>query len=81
VKIFPDRKEKVEVDVVDIVNDPIDNSKYKAEEDPKLYTSKKSGRGPLDASWRVLSSTLNVGNDGEINRHSTGNSQTNHVLL
>eukprot|EP01102_Stenamoeba_stenopodia_P016836 TRINITY_DN5927_c0_g2_i1.p1 TRINITY_DN5927_c0_g2~~TRINITY_DN5927_c0_g2_i1.p1 ORF type:complete len:257 (+),score=61.88 TRINITY_DN5927_c0_g2_i1:173-943(+) len=51
-EVFPDRKEKVEVDVVDIVNDTIDASKYKAEEDPKLYTSKKSGRGPLEANWR-----------------------------
>lgn len=50
--IFPERDPKVEVDIVDIVTDPIDSSKYKAEEDPTIYRPKKVDRGPLTKNWR-----------------------------
>lgn len=43
-------KERV-VDLVDIVNDPVDPTKYKAEEDPSLYVSEKTGRGKLQKDW------------------------------
>lgn len=38
-------------DVIDIVKDPV-TSDYKKEEDPKLYKSSKTGRGPLTESWK-----------------------------
>ncbi|XP_076232304.1 retinal degeneration B isoform X1 [Calliopsis andreniformis] len=38
------------VDVIDIVKDVIP-SDYVKEEDPKLYVSQKTGRGPLTESW------------------------------
>lgn len=41
-----------EVDFIDIVNDPIDESKYKEEEDLTKFKSKKTGRGPLGKDWR-----------------------------
>jgi len=44
-------KERAGVDVVDIANDPIDPAKYKAEEDPALFVSKKTGRGKLGKDW------------------------------
>ncbi|KAJ1933412.1 hypothetical protein EC988_009127, partial [Linderina pennispora] len=42
------------VDFVDVANDhEINSSAYKKEEDPKLFKSKKTGRGPLTAAdWR-----------------------------
>uniref|UniRef100_A0A4W3J589 Phosphatidylinositol transfer protein membrane associated 2 n=1 Tax=Callorhinchus milii TaxID=7868 RepID=A0A4W3J589_CALMI len=39
------------VDPIDIVRDPIPPNEYKTEEDPKLYKSTKTGRGPLSESW------------------------------
>jgi hypothetical protein len=44
-------KERSGVDIIDIANDPIDPSKYKEEEDPALYESKKTGRGKLGKDW------------------------------
>ncbi|PVD31481.1 hypothetical protein C0Q70_06893 [Pomacea canaliculata] len=41
-----------QVDIIDIVRDPIPSGDYKKEEDPKLFRSVKTGRGPLDESWR-----------------------------
>jgi hypothetical protein len=40
------------VDTLDIAYDPIDPSKYKPEEDPTIYLSKKTGRGKLAKDWR-----------------------------
>ncbi|CAD5215318.1 unnamed protein product [Bursaphelenchus okinawaensis] len=40
-----------QIDVMDFVNDPISTHDYTAEEDPKLYISKKTGRGPLRENW------------------------------
>ncbi|XGW16419.1 hypothetical protein V3C99_001689 [Haemonchus contortus] len=39
------------VDVMDFVKDPISSGDYCAEEDPKLYRSQKTGRGPLNEDW------------------------------
>uniref|UniRef100_A0AC35TN75 DDHD domain-containing protein n=1 Tax=Rhabditophanes sp. KR3021 TaxID=114890 RepID=A0AC35TN75_9BILA len=39
------------VDVMDFVNDPVTHSDFHEEEDPNLYVSKKTGRGPLSANW------------------------------
>jgi len=47
--LFPDTV--AEKDVVNIVTDPVSSYKYKAEEDPGLYASKKSLRGPLPPTW------------------------------
>ncbi|NWS76700.1 PITM1 protein, partial [Crotophaga sulcirostris] len=39
------------LDTIDIVRDPISPGEYKPEEDPKLYHSVKTGRGPLGDDW------------------------------
>lgn len=39
------------VDPIDIVKDPIPPHEYKSEEDPKLYKSVKTTRGPLSEDW------------------------------
>ncbi|XP_059510845.1 membrane-associated phosphatidylinositol transfer protein 2 isoform X8 [Stegostoma tigrinum] len=39
------------IDLIDIVKDPIPPNEYKTEEDPKLYKSFKTGRGPLSDNW------------------------------
>ncbi|CAL1546251.1 unnamed protein product [Lymnaea stagnalis] len=40
------------VDYIDIVKDSITGGDYRKEEDPKLYKSAKTGRGPLAEEWR-----------------------------
>jgi hypothetical protein len=40
------------VDMVDIAFDPIPKRDYQAELDPKLFSSKKTRRGPLTKEWR-----------------------------
>ncbi|XP_047447801.1 membrane-associated phosphatidylinositol transfer protein 2-like isoform X6 [Mugil cephalus] len=39
------------IDPIDIVTDPIPPHEYKAEEDPRLYQSAKTQRGPLQDDW------------------------------
>ncbi|XP_015234253.1 membrane-associated phosphatidylinositol transfer protein 2-like isoform X2 [Cyprinodon tularosa] len=39
------------IDPIDIVTDPIPPHEYKAEEDPRLYKSEKTQRGPLQDDW------------------------------
>ncbi|XP_039627909.1 membrane-associated phosphatidylinositol transfer protein 2 isoform X7 [Polypterus senegalus] len=39
------------LDPIDIVKEPIPPHEYKAEEDPKLYKSEKTRRGPLPDNW------------------------------
>ncbi|XP_035235944.1 membrane-associated phosphatidylinositol transfer protein 2-like isoform X4 [Anguilla anguilla] len=39
------------LDPIDIVKDPIPPHEYKAEEDPRLYKSVKTQRGPLTDDW------------------------------
>ena len=38
---------------IDIANDPVDANDYKQDEDPKIYKSEKTGRGPLSGNWQV----------------------------
>jgi hypothetical protein len=40
-----------EVVHVDIANDKISSKDYKADLDPTIFRSKKTGRGPLTGSW------------------------------
>ncbi|XP_068678065.1 protein retinal degeneration B-like [Montipora foliosa] len=40
-----------EVDVIDPVKDTVSSSDYCEEEDPLLYQSKKTGRGPIKEDW------------------------------
>ena len=40
-----------EVVHVDIANDKISSKDYKADCDPTIYRSKKTGRGPLNGTW------------------------------
>uniref|UniRef100_A0A915D705 LNS2/PITP domain-containing protein n=1 Tax=Ditylenchus dipsaci TaxID=166011 RepID=A0A915D705_9BILA len=52
--VFQLTKEELQAqgcDVMDFVKDPISNHDYCAEEDPKVYQSKKTGRGPLNDGW------------------------------
>ncbi|XP_014730400.1 PREDICTED: membrane-associated phosphatidylinositol transfer protein 2 isoform X4 [Sturnus vulgaris] len=44
-------KRQTILDPIDIVKDPIPLHEYKAEEDPKLYKSVKTKRGPLSEDW------------------------------
>ena len=37
------------VDLIDVVKDQHQN--YVAEEDPTVFVSEKTGRGPLDTNW------------------------------
>ncbi|XP_023246187.1 protein retinal degeneration B [Copidosoma floridanum] len=39
------------VDVIDIVKDQLTGADYVKEEDPTLYVSEKTGRGPLSENW------------------------------
>lgn len=44
---------KRKVIIIDIANDKIDSKDYKEEEDPKLFKSVKTGRGPLtESDWQ-----------------------------
>uniref|UniRef100_A0A915N1L8 Phosphatidylinositol transfer protein n=1 Tax=Meloidogyne javanica TaxID=6303 RepID=A0A915N1L8_MELJA len=39
------------IDVIDFVRDPISSHDYLVEEDPKIFKSIKTGRGPLNECW------------------------------
>lgn len=39
------------VDVIDIVKDQLYGADYVKEEDPKLFVSDKTSRGPLEETW------------------------------
>lgn len=38
-------------DLIDVVKDQLHGADYVKEEDPKVYQSEKSGRGPLTENW------------------------------
>jgi len=42
----------VVLDYMDIVTDQISSGDYQREEDPRLFCSEKTGRGPLSETWR-----------------------------
>ena len=39
------------MDLVDVVNDQMWASDYLEAEDPSIFVSEKTGRGPLDHDW------------------------------
>ncbi|XP_018412348.1 PREDICTED: membrane-associated phosphatidylinositol transfer protein 2 [Nanorana parkeri] len=49
--LSPAEKRQTVLDPIDIVNDPIPPHEYKPEEDPKIYNSVKTKRGPLSDDW------------------------------
>nr|XP_033809836.1 membrane-associated phosphatidylinositol transfer protein 2 isoform X5 [Geotrypetes seraphini] len=49
--LSPTEKRQTILDPIDIVKDSIPSHEYKAEEDPKLYKSIKTKRGPLSENW------------------------------
>jgi len=49
--ISQDSLEKREVVIIDVANDPVDKKDYKEDQDPTLYHSEKTGRGPLKDDW------------------------------
>ncbi|XP_042297577.1 membrane-associated phosphatidylinositol transfer protein 2 isoform X3 [Sceloporus undulatus] len=49
--LSPTEKRQTVLDPIDIVKDPIPPHEYKSEEDPKLYKSVKTTRGPLSEDW------------------------------
>lgn len=49
---LPEDKLKLrEIVHIDIANDQISNNDYKQDEDPTIYKSEKTGRGPLKGNW------------------------------
>lgn len=51
----PELLSRRKVSYIDIANDQIDPKEYNEAEDPTLYHSEKTGRGPLTATWRETS--------------------------
>lgn len=49
--LSPVEKNQLITDIIDIVKDPVPPSEYKTEEDPKLFQSIKTHRGPLSDNW------------------------------
>ncbi|XP_015273150.1 PREDICTED: membrane-associated phosphatidylinositol transfer protein 2 [Gekko japonicus] len=49
--LSPAEKRQTVLDPIDIVKDPIPPHEYKSEEDPRLYQSVKTKRGPLSEDW------------------------------
>ncbi|XP_063820610.1 membrane-associated phosphatidylinositol transfer protein 2 isoform X11 [Pseudophryne corroboree] len=49
--LSPAEKRQTTLDPIDIVKDPIPPHEYKPEEDPKVYKSVKTKRGPLSDDW------------------------------
>ncbi|XP_044131647.1 membrane-associated phosphatidylinositol transfer protein 2 isoform X11 [Bufo gargarizans] len=49
--LSPAEKRQAVLDPIDIVKDPIPPHEYKPEEDPKVYKSMKTKRGPLSDDW------------------------------
>uniref|UniRef100_A0A2K6G8R7 Phosphatidylinositol transfer protein membrane associated 2 n=1 Tax=Propithecus coquereli TaxID=379532 RepID=A0A2K6G8R7_PROCO len=49
--LSPVEKDQLTIDFIDIVKDPVPPNEYKTEEDPKLFQSAKTQRGPLSDNW------------------------------
>uniref|UniRef100_A0A8C3X311 Phosphatidylinositol transfer protein membrane associated 2 n=1 Tax=Catagonus wagneri TaxID=51154 RepID=A0A8C3X311_9CETA len=49
--LSPVEKNQLTIDFIDIVKDPVPPNEYKTEEDPKLFHSTKTQRGPLSENW------------------------------
>jgi membrane-associated phosphatidylinositol transfer protein len=57
----------VTIDYIDIVTDAISSSEYSREEDPRVFKSDKTGRGPLTDSWREEYANMVKQNGGGVN--------------
>ncbi|XP_053443887.1 membrane-associated phosphatidylinositol transfer protein 2 isoform X3 [Nycticebus coucang] len=49
--LSPVEKSQLTIDFIDIVKDAVPPNEYKTEEDPKLFQSAKTQRGPLSDNW------------------------------
>ncbi|XP_060049183.1 membrane-associated phosphatidylinositol transfer protein 2 isoform X7 [Erinaceus europaeus] len=49
--LSPVEKNQLTIDFIDIVKDPVPPNEYRTEEDPKLFHSVKTQRGPLSDNW------------------------------
>ncbi|XP_036027629.1 membrane-associated phosphatidylinositol transfer protein 2 isoform X5 [Onychomys torridus] len=49
--LSPVEKNQLITDIIDIVKDPVPPNEYKTEEDPKIFQSVKTRRGPLSDNW------------------------------
>ncbi|XP_045698513.1 membrane-associated phosphatidylinositol transfer protein 2 isoform X7 [Phyllostomus hastatus] len=49
--LSPVEKNQLTIDFIDIVKDPVPPNEYRTEEDPKLFRSTKTQRGPLSDNW------------------------------
>ncbi|KAJ1374145.1 LNS2 (Lipin/Ned1/Smp2) [Parelaphostrongylus tenuis] len=49
--LSPEELKRRIVDVMDFVKDPLPSNDYCAEEDPKIFHSQKTNRGPLSDDW------------------------------
>ncbi|XP_036907846.1 membrane-associated phosphatidylinositol transfer protein 2 isoform X5 [Sturnira hondurensis] len=49
--LSPVEKNQLTIDFIDIVKDPVPPNEYRTEEDPKLFHSAKTQRGPLSDNW------------------------------
>ncbi|XP_055987344.1 membrane-associated phosphatidylinositol transfer protein 2 isoform X1 [Sorex fumeus] len=49
--LSPVEKSQLTIDLIDIVKDPVSPGEYKMDEDPKLFHSLKTQRGPLPDNW------------------------------
>ncbi|XP_007448738.1 PREDICTED: membrane-associated phosphatidylinositol transfer protein 2 isoform X1 [Lipotes vexillifer] len=49
--LSPVEKNQLTIDFIDIVKDSVPPNEYKTEEDPKLFHSTKTQRGPLSENW------------------------------
>lgn len=49
--LSPVEKNQLTIDFIDIVKDPVPPNEYRIEEDPKLFHSTKTQRGPLSENW------------------------------
>lgn len=50
--LSPSELKQRKVDIIDIVQDPVDKKHYKKDEDPVLYKSIKTNRGPFKPNWQ-----------------------------
>lgn len=48
----PELLKQREVAYIDIGNDPVPSARYKLDEDPAKFKSKRTGRGPLTGKWQ-----------------------------
>ncbi|XP_045441506.1 membrane-associated phosphatidylinositol transfer protein 2 isoform X3 [Pipistrellus kuhlii] len=49
--LSPVERSQLVIDFIDIVKDPVPSNDYKTEEDPRLFHSVKTQRGPLSDNW------------------------------